>query len=247
MKKKDWLDYLRVELWLGEVRRETGGASNYELDQMFSSEPGASSADRRKEFDFIERNAKPPRSDVLHRVELNIPGTRSLYEAPFWTLVRDDKTPQAQCTQNVEELLQLYGLVRLDWLEVREYLFGSKQVDEPSVFNVSLEAALTGLAWYDGLSLLFALYKEAKGSTNFRVTESVSSMLDSTINLALTQRLPWAQATETYLDLLNHCLNSGTVADRSDAGSLLQAQVESAKPILPSWLVEQREAQSQAA
>ncbi|MCY1546163.1 hypothetical protein D9M68_821450 [compost metagenome] len=144
-------------------------------------------------------------------------------------------------------MLQLYGLVRLDWREVSEYLFGSKQTDERSVFNVSLEAALTGLAWYDGLSLLFALYKEAKGSTNFRVAESVSSMLDSAINLALTQRLPWAQATDTYQDLLNHCLNSGTVADRSDAGSLLQVQIESAKPILPSWFVDSRRVQSQAA
>lgn len=245
MRKKAWLDHLRVKLWLNEVRRESGGVSNYELDQMFSSEPGASSADRRKEFDRIERKAKPPRSDVLHRVELNIPGTRSLYEAPFWALLRDDKTSLTKCSQNVENLLQLYGLVRLDWPEASRCLFGSEQADERSVFNASLASALSGLAWYDRLSLLFALYKEAKGSANFMVAETVCSILDRTIDLAMTRHLPWPDAAEAYQDLLNLCLSSGTSVDHSDAGALLGAQLGAAEPILASSFVECQRAKNQ--
>lgn len=244
MKKKDWLDYLQVKLWLNEVRRESGGASNYELDRMFSSEPGASSADRRKEFDLIEQKAKPPRSDVLHRVDLLIPGTRRLYEAPFWTLARDDRTSLTKCGQNVDDLLQLYGLVRLDWSEASRYLFGGERADERSVFNASLASALSELAWYDRLSLLFALYKEAKGATNFMVAESVSRTLDRTIDLAMTQRLPWSEAADAYQDLLNLCLNSGTSADHSDTGALLHVQIRSAEPILASSFVERQRARS---
>jgi len=247
MKKKDWLDHLQVWLWLNEVRRESGGASNYELDQMFSSEPGASSADRRKEFDLIEQKAKPPRADVLHRVDLNIPGTRRLYEAPFWTLVRDDKTSLAKCSQNVDDLLELYGLTRLDWPEASRYLFGNEQMDERSVFNASLASALSELAWYDRLSLLLALFKEAKGSTNFGAAESVCSMLDKTIDLAMSRRLPWSEASETYLDLLDLCLNSGTSADRSDIGGLHLAYSQSARPILALSFVERQSTKSQGA
>lgn len=235
---KDWLRRLQIRLWLNEVRRQAGGANNYVLDQLFSSEPGASSADRRKEFDFIEHKAKPPRPDVLHRAGVAAPGTRLMYEAPFWTLLRDNEAALAQCGDDVAVLLGRYRLIRVEWTEARRCMFDGHEVDERSVYNAGLKLTLSGFAWYDGLSLLLALYKEAKGSSNLAVADTLRSQMDRIIELAMPRYLPWAEATDAHLDLVGFCLKSGPAVDHFDASALLYGQVHSAQVILPAGFCE---------
>ena len=161
-----------------------------------------------------------------------------MYEAPFWILLRDNEASMAQCEGDVAVLLSRYRLIRVDWLEARQRMFEGREIDAQSVYNAGLKLTLSGLAWYDGLSLLLALYKEAKGSSDLTAVDALRSEMDRTIELAMPKYLPWAEATDAHLDLLGLCLNSGVAVDHFDASALLSAQVQSARVVLPAGFCE---------
>lgn len=233
---RDWIDRLQNRLWLDEVR-SWYPATNHQLNKKFASPLDMSSADVVKEFGRIERDGKEPREEVLRRVDEAIPGTRLMYEAPFWGFLRLPPTSLIEAHQQVEELLSAYGLARVDWLEASQALFGPRPVDQMSVFNEGLRRSLMTLQWHESASLLLALYSEADGAENFDAANSIRLTLDRVIDLAMSRLLPWPEAPIYYEKLSGLCSVRKVTLRDSDLANKMRIEGRTAMPLLSKdWI-----------
>lgn len=227
---KTQAERFRVRFWLAALRAAAGGASNYQLDMMFSTPPGGTSTERRREFDNIEISDKPPREDVLARVGEKFPETLLIYNASFWEDL-DDEPSLAEQHEKVERLLLAHGLIRANRADA-EAVFGQTGGNQETVYYACLRFATSRLMWYEVWSLLLALFKEAHACRNFLVAEVIQRLLDTALDIGCSSLMPFEKSQDAYFDLIQLSLKSAAHPPESTS-QLSSMQERTWRPILP--------------
>jgi len=235
---KTQAERFRVRFWLAAVRTavraaeraEMAAASNYQLDMMFSTSPGSTSAERRREFDNIEASDKPPREEVLLRAAEKFPETLRIYNASFWADL-DAEPSLAEQHEKVEQLLLKHGLVRMNWTDA-EAIFGGVVSSREGAYYDCLKFAAFRLVWFESWSLLLALFKEAHACRNFLVAEVIQRLLDTALDSGCSSLLPFEKSQDAYFDLIQLSLKSAAHPPESTS-QLSCMQERTWRPILP--------------
>lgn len=160
-----------------------------------------------------------------------------VYDATFWRMF-DGEISLRRCNQIVEALLNEYKLARYDYLEAAS-IAGRLADDWPGTYTLGLKKSLACLpAWYDRMSLLLALYAEAKAIANSDAVAVLESFLDTTVDLAMSRILPQDESRDAYTELLRLCLTVAAPSSRGDMTAYARAVESRGMVVLPGLFVD---------
>lgn len=122
---------LRTKFWYMEVKRRSGGQTDYALSKDFDPDKLVKGADRIQAFENIRRTspilALPTQErksfNLLEAVDQEYNGTLSLYKSPFWELLASPDLEISELQTKLVECTVLLNLGELKHFKNNEELF----------------------------------------------------------------------------------------------------------------------------
>lgn len=194
--RKHWAEKARVWVWYREIKRRCNW-SDYVLDYEFAwtdeGIPSRSIDHRPRMFEWIRKVARKPAGQDPRWRDMNslvtvvdqhplFYGTRALYQAEFWDVLQEQTSTPSLVQKRVDQLLQAYGLVRINPHNVAEISKLIEKYGREQFFDRSLMLSLKRMDSLSAMALVWLLYLQTEPAHNWRFREILESIADKQLD-----------------------------------------------------------------
>lgn len=194
--RKHWAEKARVWVWYREIKRRCNW-SDYVLDYEFAwtdeGIPSRSIDHRPRMFEWIRKVARKPAGQDPRWRDMNslvtavdqhplFYGTRALYQAEFWDIIQEQTSTPSLVQKRVDQLLQAYGLVRVNPHNVAEITKLIEKYGREQFFDRCLMLSLRRMDSLPAMALVWLLYLQTEPAHNWRFREILESIADKQLD-----------------------------------------------------------------